>query len=390
MNQTINEEEAIKQYLLGRLPEDEKTRLEERLLTDDDFFERLNLAEDELIDEYLAGELDAENRQRFDKHFLAAPERQRKVRFSMALRKYVSAGPAPNVGPVGASVYGTGSIRTIQDLVAGPGSYPGAPRKLEKPGVGREVDASEYRVVPGPWRRAASNPYVRMAASLVLVAGVALLVYRAFFYQSEVDKGLAVLKSAYPADRPIQARLTTWGYGAFRETRGGSPVNESHVNHDRAEVILQDEFARDPNPQSRHALGLLLLTDRRFEEAINHLRTATESEPKNAQYRSDLAAGLLEKSKNDKFIAEREGGQEAAVKIDEELNECGEQIERALALDPSLVAALFNRGLLDLALDHPQQAEQHWKEYLLRDSTSPWADEARRNLEWIRGQRTGG
>src|SRR5262249_6202613 len=101
MNQTINEEEAIKQYLLGRLPEEEQTRLEERLLTDDDFFERLNLAEDELVDDYLAGSLDAENRQRFDKQFLAAPERQRKVRFSMALRKYVSAGRVLNVGPIG-------------------------------------------------------------------------------------------------------------------------------------------------------------------------------------------------------------------------------------------------------------------------------------------------
>src|SRR5215470_1028129 len=108
MNQTINEEEAIRQYLLGRLREEEQTRLEERLLTDDDFFERLNLAEDELIDEYLAGGLDAENRQRFDTHFLAAPERQRKLRFSVVLSKYSRVPNVADIGPERGRIEETG------------------------------------------------------------------------------------------------------------------------------------------------------------------------------------------------------------------------------------------------------------------------------------------
>jgi len=162
------------------------------------------------------------------------------------------------------------------------------------------------------------------------------------------------------------------------------------MRHDRAEAILHDEFARNPNSNSRHAIGLLFLTDKQFDKAVDQLRSAVESAPQNAQYHSDLAAALLEKAKNDKFITEREGSHEAAVKIDEELKECSEQIERALTLDPSLLEALFNRGLLDLALDHPQQAEQHWREYLRKDSTSPWADEVRRKLESVHGSGVGG
>jgi tetratricopeptide (TPR) repeat protein len=153
------------------------------------------------------------------------------------------------------------------------------------------------------------------------------------------------------------------------------------VNHDVAEAILRDEFVQNPGPQSTHALGELLLTDKQFDKAIDHFKKAVEAEPLNPQYRSDLAAALLEKAKADKLTAEREGHPEALAKSEEEFKQCDEQIDKALALDPSLLEALFNRGLLDVALGRLQKANDDWKEYLIKDRTSPWADETRRKLE---------
>lgn len=66
-------------------------QLEERLLTDSAFFEELLIVEDELIDEFLSGELTESERGTFNTHFLAALERQQKLRFARSLKKYVIA-----------------------------------------------------------------------------------------------------------------------------------------------------------------------------------------------------------------------------------------------------------------------------------------------------------
>jgi hypothetical protein len=80
----------IKQYLLGNLSQEAQQRVEERLLTEDDFFEELLLGEDELIDQYLNASLSDEERERFQHHFLSTPERHQKLRFGSALGRYVS------------------------------------------------------------------------------------------------------------------------------------------------------------------------------------------------------------------------------------------------------------------------------------------------------------
>ena len=81
----------IRPYLLGTLVEGEQQRLEESLLTSDELFEELLVAEDELIDEYLAGQLTESDRERFEQHFLSTPERLQKLRFARALRKHINA-----------------------------------------------------------------------------------------------------------------------------------------------------------------------------------------------------------------------------------------------------------------------------------------------------------
>lgn len=85
------EQQTIREYLLGQLPSEQEAQFEERLLTDDDVFEELEIVEDELVDEYLRNELSPADRSGFESYFLASPEHQEKLRFARALRKYVSA-----------------------------------------------------------------------------------------------------------------------------------------------------------------------------------------------------------------------------------------------------------------------------------------------------------
>src|ERR1041384_6033454 len=87
-----NDQTTVRQYLVGEVSDEaQRQQVEERLLTDGDFFQELEITEDELIDQYLTGALTADERRNFESHFLAAPERQRKLSFARALRKCVEA-----------------------------------------------------------------------------------------------------------------------------------------------------------------------------------------------------------------------------------------------------------------------------------------------------------
>jgi hypothetical protein len=59
-----HQEELARRYLLGGLSETEQTTLEEQILSDDEVFENLEIAEGELIDGYVRDELSAEERRR--------------------------------------------------------------------------------------------------------------------------------------------------------------------------------------------------------------------------------------------------------------------------------------------------------------------------------------
>lgn len=87
-DETPNAEDPIVGYLLGKLPAEDGERLEQRLLSEPEFFAQLLEAEEELIDRDVREDLSAEDRERFESHFLSTPERRQKVRFARALTRY--------------------------------------------------------------------------------------------------------------------------------------------------------------------------------------------------------------------------------------------------------------------------------------------------------------
>jgi hypothetical protein len=80
----------IRKYLLGYIQaEDERRKIEERLMLDDDYFEELLIEEEELIQDYVDDHLGTDERQRFEKHFLISEERRQKINFARVLRRYI-------------------------------------------------------------------------------------------------------------------------------------------------------------------------------------------------------------------------------------------------------------------------------------------------------------
>jgi hypothetical protein len=80
----MTDEEFVR-YLLGRLPDGERDRFEDRYFSDDALHEQLLAVEEELIDAYVAGRLSASDRSAFEGRFLVSPERMQKIEFARAL-----------------------------------------------------------------------------------------------------------------------------------------------------------------------------------------------------------------------------------------------------------------------------------------------------------------
>ena len=80
-----HDQARIRQYLLGHLSDEEQQNIEERLMTEDDLFEELEISKGELIEEYCAGELSEPEHQWFEQHYLASPEGRQRHTFTLAL-----------------------------------------------------------------------------------------------------------------------------------------------------------------------------------------------------------------------------------------------------------------------------------------------------------------
>jgi hypothetical protein len=90
MDNNVDMQAAMRQYLLGEMDENLRGTLEERLMIDEPFNDELSAAEDELIDAYLDDELNVAERESFESFYLSTPERMRKLSFARTFNRYVS------------------------------------------------------------------------------------------------------------------------------------------------------------------------------------------------------------------------------------------------------------------------------------------------------------
>src|SRR5262249_32658688 len=127
--------------------------------------------------------------------------------------------------------------------------------------------------------------------------------------------------------------------------------------------------------------GNYYLADKRFDKAIEQYEKALKDNDKDAKLHTDLGAAFLERA-----VA---NGDKTNLK---DLANSLEHTTRALEIDPSMLAAYFNKALCLQRLLIPAQAAQAkeaWKIYLEKDPNSEWAKEAARNLQLLEEQHTG-
>jgi hypothetical protein len=87
MEQPIFDDPLKRKYLLGDISHEEQERIEQRLLTEQEFSEELSMTRAEMVDDYVAGNLSAKEKEEFEKHFLSTPEHVQITEIGRALDK---------------------------------------------------------------------------------------------------------------------------------------------------------------------------------------------------------------------------------------------------------------------------------------------------------------
>lgn len=79
--------ESVRRYVLGELSEEGREQIERRLISRDDYFEELLIAEEELVDDFVGERLAGPALAKFRQSFLLVPELRQDVKFAKALRR---------------------------------------------------------------------------------------------------------------------------------------------------------------------------------------------------------------------------------------------------------------------------------------------------------------
>ena len=186
----------------------------------------------------------------------------------------------------------------------------------------------------------------------------------------ERDAGLVGLAGAVGEQRSVLGRLTGGFPHAPLDGSSAGGQDDRAAETDRVRLTagrIRESLGELATPSRLHATGIAQLLSRRYDAAAQLLLAASREQPNNAQYLSDVAAVQLERARR-------------GLRPDD-LPRALAAADRARRLDPSLREAWFNRALAITALSLTDQAKTAWTEYLRRDSTSPWAAEARKRLE---------
>ena len=201
---------------------------------------------------------------------------------------------------------------------------------------------------------------LRIAATVLIIVGLTFGIWWALKGgESELDKGLRALQSAYGEQRPLEARVSALPYSHFSSTRGSKADEQAKAELRRAELHLAQAVKDKPTPEAHHVLGKVYLAQGKFDEAIREFEQSLSGNQNQAQVYNDLGVAWMQKG---------------------DFNRSLDSFNKALQLDGNLLEALFNRALCYEKQSRFEEAKADWTAYLKRDSTSPWAEEARQHL----------
>ena len=353
MGESFKSEGAVRQYLLGRVSDDATLEgLEELLFTDEEFCTLVALAEEELVNDYVLGCLNEEDAADFAATLASNPERRFKLGLTRALREKALAARA------------TEHAKTMDAKASEASGVNGVRASKASDVRAAEASPSFLASLEAFFRR----PAYAGAFAVLLVA---LLVGAFYLFRGRRADELAELRALYGRERPTETRISEFGYAPHAQLRGEPDAREKS----RLRLIennLIEASERSPDARTRHALGVFYLTQRKYADAVRELESASKLDGGSARTHNDLGASYFELAKTS-----------SKEKKLEMLGRALEEFTRATELDANSLEALFNKALAQQELGQPRQAKETWALYLQKDSSSPWAEEARRNLARI-------
>ncbi len=324
----------LRKYLLGQIndPHDLE-KIEDRLIEDREFFNQLEIAEEELIEDYVFGKLEKGELDDFRSYFLNVPERIKKINLTKSLHSLAV---------------------------------------KENPG-------GETEEKKGLWLNWFFKPQFAFGVLLLLVFAFGFLLFSDRFTKSDADIALADLFSIYEKERPVESRIVGLNYSPLIVLRGNNENTENQNKKRRIENQLIEQADKNRSAATLNALGIFYLTERKFDEAIAQFENGLKIDPDNSEIYSNLGAAFYEKA-----------GQAKSAEKTEILPKALESFSRAVELDNSRLEAVFNKSLVLQELNLPREAEKSWNEYLEKDNSSKWAEEARKKLAELEKLKTNG
>jgi tetratricopeptide (TPR) repeat protein len=334
MGESFKSEGAVREYLLGRVSDEATLEgLEEFLFTDEEFCTRVEVTEDELVNDYVLGYLNEEDASSFKATLADNPDRRFKLELTRALREKALAERA----------------------------------KSAKESKVKKDEKETYAASPflDSLRAFFRRPAYAGAFAVLLVA---LLAASFYLFRGGRADSLAELRAIYTRERPTETRVYGFGYAPLTQLRGDTDAGDRNRLR-RIENDLIEAAEKSPNSETRHALGVFYLMQQKYADAKEELEAASKLDERDARIHNDLGAayfGLAKSSAQEKRLEAR--------------GRALEEFTRATELDADSLEALFNRSLALQEFGLLRRAKESWTLYLQKDSSSPWAEEARKNL----------
>jgi anti-sigma factor RsiW len=342
---------------------------------------------------YVDGQLPPEARARVEAEIAVEPESYEWVVNAIGVAEELDAAGEAPAGCESGAVTPSGShgaaINLTPDHLAPAPDRPApamAPMPVHELRPAPAPTAVPPRVIPFYKRRrvqAGSGALLAAAAALLLVVWLPLRVTRTIGPSNreltqpgvdDVNPHFARLVAAVGEERDIEGRLTGgFDYRALRSaTRGPGDLSNPNLTLLAAAGELRKAAQENMTAENLHAWGVaqLLLGNRESLDGSIESLTSAVTLSGAAGIRSDLAAAYIQRFR----VAGELGDIRRAL----------EESERALAMDPALSPAAFNRAVALELRGTVAEAISAWEDYASTREPDGWTAEASRRLNELR------
>lgn len=220
------------------------------------------------------------------------------------------------------------------------------------------------------WQRWLSFPRLAIAvASFLIVFGMGSWIA---VQRNQPAAAQRLLASAYTEKRTLELRIGGANYAPIRISRGAPTSFTSRPEPLlKAESLIATQLQSHPlDPAWLQAKAEADVLEGKYKAAVETLQHALQLDPGSPRLLTDLATAHFERALEE----DRQ----------EDFGAAFEYLSQTLKQHPDDPVALFNRAIVSEHQFLYQQALDDWDHYLLIDSTSQWADEARSRANAVR------